>query len=144
MNGYFQLVGQDGKTWLKLYPPTDGGEALDVSDVIDYLSFHKLMYDLPALNKAVSELESETAVLLNNDELIPVNEEMFVTIDADRMCARGRFTCASDKGKEITKDEILSDLKYKGIKFGIDECAIGLPYRVRMLRSSIFSIPIFM
>ena len=137
MNGYFQLVGQDGKTWLKLYPPTDGGDALDVADVIDYLNFHKLVYDLPALNKAVSELSAETAVLLNNDELIPVNEEMFVTIDADRMCARGRFTCASDKGKEITKDEILSDLKYKGIKFGIDECAIDFYLMSRMYNQEI-------
>ena len=138
MNGYFQLIGKDGQTYIRLVPPTDGGERLEVSDVIDYLNFHRLMFDLPSLNKAVSELASdETVVLLNKDELIPINEELFLTIDADRMCARGRFTCASDKGQSITKDEILSDLKYNGVKFGIDELAIDFYLMSRMYNQEI-------
>lgn len=132
MNAYFMLCGAEGDTRLKLFPPTDGGKPLEVVDVIDYLSFHKIMFDLPALNKAVTELTEETTVLLNNDPLIPVNEELVITIDADRMCAWGRFTCASDLGAGITKDEILSDLKYKGVKYGIDESAIDFYLSTRM------------
>ena len=28
MNGYFQLIGKDGQTYIRLVPPTDGGERL--------------------------------------------------------------------------------------------------------------------
>lgn len=124
MNGYFRLWGAEGDTRIKLIPPTDGGMPLFVGDVIDYLNFHKIDFDITALSSAVSSLEFETVVFLNKDPLIPVNEELVITIDADRMCAWGRFTCASDKGQEMTKEEILSDLKYKGVKYGIDEMAI--------------------
>lgn len=124
MNGYFMLCGAEGDTKLKLFPPTADGKALETADVTDYLNFHKIDYDLTAVNSAVSGLEEETVIVLNNDPLIPINEELVITIDADRMCAWGRFTCASDLGQSITKDEILSDLKYKGVKYGIDEMAI--------------------
>lgn len=137
MNGYFQLIGGKGDTRIRLIPPTDGGEQLDVNDVIDYLTFHKIMYDLPALNSAVSNLEEETEIILNKDKLIPINEELTITLDADRMCAMGRFCCASDEGQSITKEEILSDLKYKGIKFGIDEMAIDFYLSSRMYMQDI-------
>ena len=137
MNAYFQLIGQEGKTCLRLIPPTDGGNALEVGDVVDYLNFNKIMYDLPSLNNAISDLTEEKVIVLNNDELVPVNEEVFITIDADRMNARGRFTCASDKGQEITKNEILSDLKLKGVKYGIDECAIDFYLMSRMYNEEI-------
>ena len=137
MNAYFQLLGEDHKTFLRLVPPTEDGQNLESADIIDYLNFNKIMFDLPSLNAAVSNLESEQVVLLNNDELIPVNEELFIEIDDDRMCARGRFTCASDKGQEITKDEILSDLKFKGVKFGIDEAAIDFYLMSRMYNQEI-------
>lgn len=132
MNGYFQLIGGKGDTRIRLVPPTDGGAELDVNDVIDYLTFHKIMYDLPALNNAVAALSEETEIVLNKDKLIPINEELTITLDADRMCAMGRFCCASDEGQEITKEEILSDLKYNGIKYGIDEMAIDFYLASRM------------
>ena len=73
MNAYFQLIGEDHKTFLRLVPPTEDGQNLESADIIDYLNFNKIMFDLPSLNAAVSNLENEQVVLLNNDELIPVN-----------------------------------------------------------------------
>ena len=137
MNGYFRLWGEAGDTRIKLIPPTDGGRPLEVGDVIDYLNFHKIDYDISALGSAVSSLEFETELFLNSDPLIPVNEELVITIDADRMCAWGRFTCASDKGQDMTKEEILSDLKYKGVKFGIDEAAIDFYLSTRLYMEDI-------
>lgn len=137
MNGYYQLIGSQGDTRLKLVPATDGGAVLDVNEIVDYLNFHKIMFDLAALNKAVLGLEEETVILLNKDKLIPVNEELTITIDADRMVAWGRFSCASDTGQSITKDEILSDLKFKGVKYGIDEMAIEFYLSTRMYLENI-------
>lgn len=121
MNAYFQLIGEEGQTKLRLVPPTNGGKELQVSTVVDYLSFHKITFELPALNDAVRNYEQETVIKLNDEELIPVNEELVITVSDDRMLVTGCFSCASDKGQPMTREEILSDLKYKGIKFGIIE-----------------------
>ena len=37
MNGYFQLVITPKGTGIRVFPPTDGGDALNVNDVRDYL-----------------------------------------------------------------------------------------------------------
>lgn len=124
MNGYFQLLGAGDHTNIKLIPPTDGGKPLDANDVIDYLSFHKIDYDIAALNRTIVALDEETVIQLNNNPLIPISEELKITIDPDRMVARGVFICASDKGMPITKDEILSDLKFNNIVYGIKESNI--------------------
>ncbi len=137
MNGYFMLCGAQGDTRLKLIPPAEGGAPIDIADVMEYLSFHKIDYDLPVLNSAITTLTEETTIVLNNDPMLPINEELVITIDADRMCAWGRFTCASDLGQSITKDEILSDLKYKGIKYGIDEMAIDFYLSTKMYMENI-------
>lgn len=142
MNAYFQLMSDENTTKIRLVPPTEGGSELSLSDVIDYLNFHKIAYDLPVLNEAVrsfneavgsvneaagsfneaaGSVNGERVVSLNDNELIPVNEELVIEISSDKMSAIGTFFCASEGGQSITKDEILSDLKYKGIKFGIDE-----------------------
>lgn len=124
MNAYFQLIGDGGKTSLRLVPPTNGGRELQTADVIDYLVFHKIAFDLSVVNKEVLELFEEKTIQLNDNELIPVNEEVVISIADDNMSVTGVFSCASDKGSSITKDEIIQDLKYKGIKFGIDEESI--------------------
>ena len=121
MNAYFQLIGGNGSTNIRLVPASGGGKDLNVGDVIDYLNFHKVNFDLTVLNKAVSGLNEETVIQLNDEKLIPVNEELRITIDDDKMRATGRFVCRSDKGQPMGKDEILSDLKYKGVRFGILE-----------------------
>lgn len=124
MNAYFQLVGESGSTKLRLVPASDGGRDLDMGELIDYLNFHKIVFDVTAVNKAIASLSEETVVALNNDALTPVNEELRITIEPDKMKVIGRFYCKSDKGQAMSKDEILGDLKYKGVRYGIDEAAI--------------------
>lgn len=142
MNAYFQLMSDENTTKMRLVPPTEGGNELSLSDAIDYLNFHKIKYDLPILNEAVrkfnesirssaneadgvaedvKENDKEVVVSLNKESLIPINEELLIEVSSDKMSAVGTFFCASEGGQSITKEEILSDLKYKGIKFGIDE-----------------------
>ena len=45
MNGYFQLVITPKGTGIKVFAPTDGGDALNFTDVRDYLEDKKIEYD---------------------------------------------------------------------------------------------------
>ena len=105
MNAYFQLLGEDHKTFLRLVPPTEDGQNLESADIIDYLNFNKIMFDLPSLNAAVTNLESEQVVLLNNDELIPVNEELFIEIDDDRIHIDEHIRYILSEYDELTAEE---------------------------------------
>jgi hypothetical protein len=59
MNGYFQLVITPKGTGIKVFPPTDGGEPLNVNDVRDYLDDRKIEYDVVLINDAVTKAEAE-------------------------------------------------------------------------------------
>lgn len=37
MNGYFQLEVQSEGVFVKIYPPTEGGEAVNIKELMDYL-----------------------------------------------------------------------------------------------------------
>ncbi|MDE5865907.1 MAG: hypothetical protein K2H31_04830, partial [Lachnospiraceae bacterium] len=65
MNGYFRLIHEEGKTGIKLIPPTEGGEPVLVNDVVEYLALKDIIYDKNALYKAIeASAEKETVFLL--------------------------------------------------------------------------------
>ncbi|MCI8773381.1 MAG: hypothetical protein HFI50_05540 [Lachnospiraceae bacterium] len=45
MNGYFRLMHEEGKTGIQLIPPTEGGDAISINDVTEYLSMKDIVYD---------------------------------------------------------------------------------------------------
>ena len=121
MNAYFQIINGDDNTSIKLVPATDDGNAIDMSELIDYLNYHKILFSLTDLNKAVLQLYEETIIKLNDDIILPIREELFTRITEDNMKAVGRFYSPSSKGSLMTKDEIIGDLKHRGIIYGICE-----------------------
>ena len=42
MNAYFQLVADGNSTAVRLVPPTDGGEKLNIAELTEYLHLKKL------------------------------------------------------------------------------------------------------
>ena len=44
MNGYFQLEVQSEGVFVKIYPPTEGGEAVNIKELMDYC----LLYTSPS------------------------------------------------------------------------------------------------
>ena len=70
MNGYFQLVITPKGTGIKVFAPTDGGDALNFTDVRDYLEDKKIEYDLTVLNEAVANADGNV-VLINNAQILP-------------------------------------------------------------------------
>ena len=63
MNGYFQLQVKPEGVFVKIYPPTEGGEAVKFKELTDYLGFRQLeQYNVKELNDAVKNQSEITEV----------------------------------------------------------------------------------
>ncbi len=124
MNGYFQLVYNEAGTSLRLFPPTDGGEPIKTVEVMDYLDSKTIEYNMAALNAAVSSLEKETVIQLNAKKGYSEDEVVVVTIAPDNMSAVARFYAPSDNGKQMSREEILNDLKFRHVRFGVQDAVL--------------------
>lgn len=124
MNGYFQVLVSDRGTALHLIPPTNGGEAIDVIEVKEYLDGKNIEFDLVALNQAVKSGE-EKKIVLNQKKEYPIAEVMNLRVRDDKMACIARFYPPSNQGNTLSRDSIISSMKLQGIKFGIDENEIS-------------------
>lgn len=59
MNGYFQIMNGDNGTGIKLFPPTEGGERLNVNEISEYLQSKNYTFDLALLNRVVQSIKEE-------------------------------------------------------------------------------------
>lgn len=120
MNGYFRLVHEDEKTSLKLIPPTDGGEPISINDVVEYLAMKDIVYDKNMLYKAVgAATEKAVVIVLEKRTTLPERECYKFTITPDNMEAYARFYAPSVGAEEMTEEEFLSDLEFRGVRHGI-------------------------
>lgn len=120
MNGYFRLVNQQGKSSLKLFPPTGEGKPVDVADVVEYLTMKDYACDLPTLKRAVENaLKEEQEIQIGNETRLPERECYKLRIRPDKMQAYVKFYAASEGGEDMTAEEMFGDLEHQGIKAGI-------------------------
>lgn len=123
-NGYFQLIIREDGTYLRLYPAFGGGQPIKFEEVMTYLMRHRISgYPIPELNKAVRE-GKETEVRLIMESIFPVQEEMHLIMSQDKMKATARFYPPSNNSKIMEKEEILRDISFQGIKYGLIEEAV--------------------
>ena len=124
-NQYFKPVCNEQGVFLHFYPPKDGGAALKINEVTEYLNIKRLAnYDLKALNSAMTDLENEKEVFVGPWDGIPVKESMSIDVSLDKMKAICRFYPPSDGGMLMDPQEIAGDLSFHRIKYGIDQQAI--------------------
>lgn len=124
MDAKFALIcGNDGAK-LRLTPATDGGADLSVSDIVDYLNYNRIDFQLPDLNKAVQTLNKEIVINLNRVKTLPVREAVITEFRDNNMLCVAKFMPPSENGEKYDLSEIMSDLKFQGVKFGIDKDAI--------------------
>ncbi len=114
---YFQVVNEESRTGLKLVKKTT---PLVVAEIAEYLSRHKIPFNLTELNKAVTTVKDIAIVELCRSRSMPIREEFTIDVTDNKMKAVGRFYPPSNDGKFIDKAEILSDLRFKGILYGIN------------------------
>lgn len=123
-NGYFQLIIKPGGTYLKLFPAVGEGAPIRFEEVMTYLMRQRISgYPIPELNKAVKEGQEKEVRLLMN-EILPVQEEIYITMSQDKMRATARFYPPSNNSKEMDREEILRTIGYQGIKHGLIEQAV--------------------
>lgn len=126
MNGYFQLIMNTNGTAVRLVPPTDDGEKINVAELTEYLQLKNIeVTDWKMLYQAVSSLEKEVTVPVSPKCGLPEQEMFSLRISDDKMEAVARFYPPSSNGSAIAgKDEIINDLMHRKITYGFDEQAI--------------------
>ena len=120
-HSYFQVVNENSKTFLKL---VKGDTPLIVTEVADYLTQNKVPFNLAEINSAILSLKDVAIIELSRQKTLPIREQLVLNVTDNKMQVVGRFYAPSNDGVSMDKNEILSDLKFKGIVFGIDEEAI--------------------
>ena len=119
-NGYFQLLVEEAKTSLKIYPPEGEGEPFPLEELFDYFNRLKISYDMVEIKNFYDRLEDEPLVMpLRRAFHYQEREIMILTISDDKMSVTARFMAPSDKGEKMDLTEILGDLVHKGIKAGV-------------------------
>lgn len=125
MNGYFQIAVNEQGTSVRLIPPTDGGEKIQVNELKSYLERIGVPYNVMAINSALYQLKEEEVVLFLNSVKIPaVDEKCEIYVMGDKMSAVLRLYPASTGGAGITEEQIMEQLKQDKIQYGIDKDAI--------------------
>ena len=125
-NQYFQLEFRDTIACLHIYPPLEGGQTLSITEVTEYLAAKKLeQYNLKELNTAIMNHQDEAVLIVGDWDGIPVREDMRVNISLDKMKVTCRFFPPSaGTGKVLNAEDIISDLAFRKVKYGIDQEAI--------------------
>lgn len=118
-NGYFQLAGIQNGYGIRFFPPQDGGEPIQINEVIDYLGRHNLTCDIPQLKKAVSA-DTEQALLLAPGACPAERESYQMDVSEDSMTVTVRFYPPSETGMRMTMEEFIKDMEFRKIIYGLN------------------------
>lgn len=122
MNAYFQLITGSDSTSLKLFPPTHGGEKINVTELAEYLQLKNVeVEDWKTIYQAILSCDKPLVLPLSSVGRGAERECFSLKVSEDRMTATARFYPPSDTGASIaTKEEFIDDLKFHNITFGYD------------------------
>ncbi|MCR4685289.1 MAG: FapA family protein [Lachnospiraceae bacterium] len=123
-NGYFQLQMTDGGTFVRLFPPVDGGEPIRMDELRQYLSLKNFAPDPVQLSQALQDLSAQKDFKLDDKKAFAEMEMFILQVSDNKMEAKARFYPPSNAGSSLRKEDIINDLKHKGIKAGIVESEI--------------------
>lgn len=117
-NGYFQLVNTRTGYGIKCVPPEEGGEAIRINEVMDYLGARNLVYDLSMLKNAVTAETVQIMPLAPGP--CPAERESYqLKISEDQMTVTARFYPPSGTGKRISMEDFIRDLRGNKIVYGL-------------------------
>jgi len=119
-NAYFRLENVQGGFGVHLFAPKDGGEKINIQELINYLDKQGIDYNLSAV-KVAAETGDETVVPLSSGACPKVTESYSYMASQDNMLAVAKFVPPSETGERITYDEFVRDMQARGIRFGIQE-----------------------
>ncbi len=118
-NGYFRLENDPaGGYGLAIYQPKDGGDPVQIGDIVSYLEGLGIGYDRKRLEMKLMN-EEDCLCHLGDGACPSCPESYHLTVSEDSMEAYVRFIPPSATGHRITLDGFLRDLKYRDIVFGV-------------------------
>lgn len=119
-NGFFQLDIREEGVYAHIFPAKEGGKGIVIQEFAEYLENYGIVdYDLPKLNKVISEAKGETDVFVSSAKISEVNEMARVRVTEDRMMAIIRFYPPSRNGKYMTEKDIVNELDRAKVTYGI-------------------------
>lgn len=108
-----------GGTYIRLIPPEEGGEALSLDELREYLDARKITYNTGDLRDALEGHTSERIVRLSGESVRPCGESFSLKISSDKMTVTARFYAPSKGGENLTAANLIEELKAKKIQHGI-------------------------
>ncbi len=122
-NGYFRLVNDFDGYGVALYQPKDGGEEIQLDELAWYLDSLRINYDRKKLELML--MAEEDGVCRLGQGRCPVFSETYnLKVSRDGMTAIVRFIAPTQGGGRITYEDFLHDLRYRDIRYGIQEQAL--------------------
>lgn len=119
-NAYFRLLIKEDGTYLELIPPVDGGDALSFDELQTYVQRHGYIADKVSIAKAIQGSDGEKCcVMLDPRSGMEVAGSYILDVADDNMTCTARFYPPSEGGAELSKDELIKDIKFKKITFGV-------------------------
>lgn len=124
MNGYITFEQKADGLYMNIIPAKDGGTATTMEDVIFVLDKKGIPnVDLITVKSLIDKNE-EASIRIGDNGIYSTAEWSDIRISRDGMLVAARFFPPFKGGRMLEADEIKNDLKYKSIKFGINENAI--------------------
>ncbi len=124
-NGYFQLDIREDGTYIRLYPPKEGGEAISINEVMGYLEKVKITdYRLPEINAAITNLSKNRLVKITDRVVPECEEKIVIKVAKDKMFAILRIYPPSVKGNICDKKGIMAEVSIAKLKYGVSEKVI--------------------
>lgn len=124
MNGYFQIVSNNNRCCIKLFPPKDGGSPIKLEELTEYLSVKNIVYDLKALAATLSGLSEVSLFPTNTPFQTKDSEFVKVNCAPDNMSVSVFMVPPFEGGVKMPKEEFMREFSSRGICFGFDQAAI--------------------
>lgn len=119
-NGYFCIIPKGSETWVQLVAPEGSGSRVDLKEMEDYLTLHRIQHDRVPLLSAIGD-KAEGLFRVNREKVYPVPESSVLRVSQDGMSVIVRFYPPTEGAGLVTADELKGDLKAAGIKAELDE-----------------------
>lgn len=125
VNSYFTLEIKEDQVYMNFYPPVSGGELLKIAEVMEILDKNQVEgYDIKEINDVITKSTEPVQFRISGSKIDDFDESMVLKITPDGMYAIARFFPGSVNGKRMSKQEILSDLEYNNVVYGIKDDVI--------------------
>ncbi len=124
-NGYFQLIHEENRLLLKIYPEQDGGKPVSAQEVLSYLD--KCMIfgcDAALLGNYLKTGSYDIPFVIAHESVFQQTETLLLHIDERALTAVARFYPPSKGGMLMTSSDIYDECKRQQAVHGIKDDVI--------------------